>query len=89
MINESIPTSREIRIGEMLGEGMTLQEIAARLPEDYRTTKARVARLARKLGIEANSKHTRIMIAIYWNCELFQIGLQEITARTEAQLCAA
>jgi DNA-binding NarL/FixJ family response regulator len=73
-------TPQQRRIASMLAEGFDRKEIAAELKIDQRTVKSHLSELYRRLGLDDLTFTPRVRLGVYWNCELFQIGLDAIAA---------
>lgn len=57
------------------GLGLGPREIARRLGKSEGTVKQQLGRIYRKLGLRGDGKVALVQLAVYWNCEIFQIGL--------------
>ena len=71
----------EMLMAAMIAEGMTLREIAGQLGKARSTIKTQLSVIYGKLGLGQASdgaRDPRVRLGVYWNCELFQIGLQAI-----------
>ena len=69
-------TVKELRIASLLSRGLSAAEIAAEIGTTKQTVKNRLRAIYAKLHMVA--PNARVKFAIYWNCELFQIGLREV-----------
>jgi DNA-binding CsgD family transcriptional regulator len=66
-------THAEVTAIREIANAFTDPEIAQKLGISQPATKARLARVFEKLGVRS-----RVQLAVYWECELFQIGLREL-----------
>lgn len=68
-------TPTEAKVLNLLIEGKSNREIGEKLGHAARTVKAHINHLTRKFGIAQGHKHPRILLAKYWSCSLFRIGV--------------
>lgn len=71
-------TKSEARTVRWLAEGMGPTEIAKVSHRHLQTVKTRLFFIYTKLGLNDSERHRRVLLAVYLNCELFQIGLKEL-----------
>lgn len=65
-------TDSERRVAQLMAdEGLSDREIAARLGFSEQTVKNYLSRAIKSLGVK-----NRIELAVLWNTEIFQLGLQ-------------
>lgn len=57
---------------------MSQREIARKLNKAIWTVKSHLGRTYQKLGLHYREGVPHVKLAVYWNCELFQIGLREL-----------
>jgi DNA-binding NarL/FixJ family response regulator len=69
-----------MRIASMLAEGFSRTEIGAELGIDQHTIKMHLNGAYKRLGLDDHTFNPRIRLGVYWNCELFQIGLEALAA---------
>jgi DNA-binding NarL/FixJ family response regulator len=70
-------TKRQLQVATLLGEGIGPYEIAKRLGLTESAVKMRLRVIYKKTGIQNDpSKQLHVLLGIYMNCELFQIGLR-------------
>lgn len=62
-------TPREVAVLNLLAQGLSNEEIGATLKVGTGTVKHHIAQASIKLDL-----HSRVLLARYWNCELFKIG---------------
>ena len=67
-------TATEYHVAGMVAQGIGPTEIARHTGISLHGVKMHLQRIYRKLGIVAGQPHVKL--AVYWNCELFQIGLR-------------
>lgn len=68
----------EMQLATLAAEGLHAKEIATETGTAVQTVKNQLNRLCMKLGVPRYEYATRVKLAIYLNCELFQIGLKEL-----------
>lgn len=68
-------TPTEAKVLNHLIEGKSNREIGAKLGSSARTVKAHIGRLIQKFHIPSDRIHPRILLARYWSCQLFRIGV--------------
>jgi DNA-binding NarL/FixJ family response regulator len=73
-------TQQQRRIASMLADGFSRTEIAAVLGIDKGTIKTHLMEVYRRLDLDDLTFTPRVRLGVYWNCELFQIGLDAIAA---------
>jgi len=71
-------TPEELRIASLMGTGYGATGIAEETRKNLGTIKNHLSSVYRKLGVPHADYSTRTKLAVWWNCELFQIGLQEL-----------
>ena len=71
-------TPTELNLASMVASGTGAAGIARQTGKDLMTVKNQLKVLYRKLGISSSDHAIRVKLAVYWNCELFQIGLKEL-----------
>ena len=67
---------REFQVAQCIGKGWHTPEIASELGIAQRTVKQYLYLAYKKLHFAGSGRRLKLMIA--WNCELFQIGLEEL-----------
>ena len=67
-------TPREVEVLNLLAEGFGNAEIAVTLELAVRTVKSHIDNCASKLGVRGEKTGHRILLARFWECELFRIG---------------
>lgn len=61
------------------GIGMNIADVGRSLGVSERQVKTLLWRLYFKLGLAEDPElHKQIRLAVWWNCELFQVGLREL-----------
>lgn len=78
--HQALLTPQQMRIASMVAEGLASTEIAAELGIARNTVKMHLSAIYRRLGLDHPSLVPHVRLGVYWNCELFQVGLQEISA---------
>ena len=76
-------TDKEIHLLDLISTdlGMTNRELADKLEIKPVSVRTRLRYIARKLQIPAGERvSSRILLAYWWNCPLFRVGIQEIRA---------
>ncbi|HET9320389.1 MAG TPA: LuxR C-terminal-related transcriptional regulator [Bryobacteraceae bacterium] len=68
----------EQRLASMVAEGFPNKEIADEVGTSVQTVKNQLSKLCAKLGVPRYEYATRVKLAVWLNCELFQIGLKEL-----------
>ena len=71
-------TPKELLVAALASEGYGATEIARETGTTVQTIKNQLGKLCRKLDVPRYDYATRVKLAVWWNCELFQIGLQEL-----------
>lgn len=67
---------REIEVASLIAQGYRSHTIAEKLNLSQNTTRHYARVIRKKTLCKSNLK-----VAVYWNCELFQIGLEELGIR--------
>jgi DNA-binding CsgD family transcriptional regulator len=65
---------REVEILNLLSQGLANAEIGMTMGIAERTVKGHIMRLEAKLQVNSEKTGNRILLARYWQCELFRIG---------------
>jgi|SRR5580658_8611986 DNA-binding NarL/FixJ family response regulator len=76
-------TREELRVTALLGEGFHVKDIAQELRKAARTVKGQLRSVYIKLGLMDERRLPYVRLAVWWNCELFQLGLRELGMREE------
>lgn len=74
---EGVLTPIEVRVAALAAEGYGSTEIAEEVGTSVQTVKNQLGMVYRELDVPRNDL-ARIKLAVWWNCELFQIGLKEL-----------
>jgi len=65
-------------VAKQLAEGLAGREIARNLGKTHRTVKLQLGNIYRKMNLSDRRVNPYVKLAVWWNCELFQIGLKEL-----------
>lgn len=68
----------QVQIAALVAEGAHLRDITEARRSSMSTVKNQLQEIYRKLGIDPRDKSGMVKLAVYMNCELFQIGLKEL-----------
>jgi DNA-binding NarL/FixJ family response regulator len=71
-------SSRQLQAIQLTIEGYTERDMAEAMGICLRTAKQHLYMAFDRLGIATIESHARIRLAVYWNCELFQVGLKDL-----------
>lgn len=69
---------REFQVAQCIGKGWHTPEIASELGIAQRTVKQYLRLAYKKLHFQKPGRGRRLKLMLAWNCELFQIGLEEL-----------
>jgi hypothetical protein len=72
------PTDR--KVAALVGEGFDIPMTAKEMGWSRSTVKHYRTRIFERLEIPGGTRDPHVVLGVYWNCELFQIGLKELFA---------
>lgn len=78
-------TPAETHIAGLVAEGLSQRGIARKLNKAVWTVKSHLGRIYQKLDLHYREGVPHVKLAVYWNCEPFQIGLRELDLLRPAQ----
>jgi DNA-binding CsgD family transcriptional regulator len=68
----------QVKILELVAEGESNAEIAAKLGCTPSTVKQGISRAGHMFGVDGELWHVRVKLGWYWSCELFRLGCKEL-----------
>ena len=77
MAHKAKLTPRRLKVVECILNGLKEGEIEDALCMSPSTLKEHFVGIFNLLGLDP-SRHQRVQLVYFWNCELFQIGLKEL-----------
>jgi DNA-binding NarL/FixJ family response regulator len=77
-VDPSRLTPLETSVASMVAQGWAASDIAETSGRRTQSVKNMLSRIYEKLGVHDRDGWPRVKLGIYWNCELFQVGLHAL-----------